>query len=304
MSLSLIVPIYNEEENIQNLYNRSVDALSKINEPFEIVFVNDGSRDDSLSKLIALHKQDNRCKIINLSRNYGHQAGYTAGMEYCKGDYICLMDGDLQDPPEVIPRMFESIKENDFDVVIGERNERHEGFMKKMMINIFHKIFNKTTKINATTNTGNFSLMKRKALNAMLKFNERNRYLPGIRYFIGFKQGFVSYDRPDRAKGDSMKTTQLFKLALDAIFSFSNWPLKFCLYMGLVGTFIFFCVGMFTIIAKLLGLATPGWSSTLISIYFIGTLQLLFLGVIGEYVYRIYSETQKRPIYLIDEIYE
>ncbi len=304
MSFSLIIPIYNEEDNIDELHSRVVDSLSELNVPFEIIFVNDGSFDNSLDKLIQIHNRDNRCKVINLSRNYGHQAAYTAGMEYSKSEYTCLMDGDLQDPPEVIPKMYESLIENNYDIVIGQRNERNEGFLKKLMINIFHKIFNKTTKLNASTNTGNFSILNRKALNAMLSFTERHRYLPGLRYFIGFHQGFVLYDRPDRTKGSSMKTSQLFKLALDAIFSFSNWPLKFCLYMGLIGTFIFFCVGMFTIVAKMLGIATPGWSSTLISIYFIGTLQLLFLGVIGEYVYRIYSETQKRPIYFIHKIYD
>lgn len=304
MSISLIIPIYNEEDNIEELHTRSINALSEINIPFEIIFINDGSYDRSLEKLININKSDSRCKVINLSRNFGHQAAYTAGMEYCNGDYICLMDGDLQDPPEVIPRMYKEITTNNHDVVIGQRNERHEGFFKKLMIRVFHNIFNKTTKINASANTGNFSLMNKKALSAMLSFTERNRYLPGIRYFIGFDQGFVSYDRPNRTKGSSMKISQLIKLALDAIFSFSNWPLKFCLYMGLIGTIIFFCVGMFTIVSKMLGIASPGWSSTLISIYFIGTLQLLFLGVIGEYVYRIYSETQKRPIYFISKIYD
>lgn len=304
MSFSLIIPIYNEQDNIEELYKRSVYSLSELKVNFEIVFVNDGSYDGSLNKLIEIHKKDNRCKIINLSRNFGHQAAYTAGMEYCKNDYICLMDGDLQDPPEIIPKMFKSLIDNNYDIVIGQRNERNEGFVKKSMINVFHRVFNKTTKLNASTSSGNFSVLNRKALNAMLSFNERHRYLPGLRYFIGFNQGFILYDRPNRTKGSSMKTSQLFKLALDAIFSFSNLPLKFCLYMGLIGTFIFFCVGMFTIIAKLLGVASPGWSSTLISIYFIGTLQLLFLGVIGEYVYRIYSETQKRPIYFIHNIYD
>ena len=303
--ISLIIPIYNEEEGIDMLFEKVTNALTSITNDYEIVCVDDGSADKSLKKMLAYHEKDQRFKVLALSRNFGHQAAYTAGMNHAKGDYIVLMDGDLQDPPELIKEMFEKAVSENLDVVYAKRISRKEGFVKRMLIKLFHYIYYKTSNIHAPINVGNFCCINRKALNSLLSLNEKNRYLPGLRFFIGYKQGFVEYSRPQREHGATkMSTSKLFKLALDAIFSFSNLPLKFCLYIGILGIIISLIAGAFSLISKILGLATPGWSSILLSIYFFGSVQLIFLGVVGEYVHRIYTETQNRPLFIIDRFYD
>ncbi len=303
--ISLVIPVYNEELIIESLFDRCINAMKSITEDFEIICVNDGSKDSSLQKLIACHKIDNRFKVLNLSRNFGHQAAYTAGLSYAKGEYVAMMDGDLQDPPELIKEMHIKLKSNDFDVVYGKRTKRNEHFIKKTFIKSFHKVFKKLTNIKEADNVGNFSMMNRKALEALLSLNEKNRYLPGLRFFIGFNQGFVEYDRDDRTIGEAkMNYWKLFTLALDALFSFSNFPIKMCLYLGLVGIIVFLAAGVYTLFSKITGIASIGWSSTLLSIYFLGSIQLTFLGIIGEYVFRIYKESQKRPIFIVKDFFE
>lgn len=303
--ISLVVPVYNEELLIENLFERCINAMKSITDDFEIICVNDGSKDSSLSKLIACHHKDKRFKVLNLSRNFGHQSAYTAGLTYAKGDYIAMMDGDLQDPPELIVQMYDKLKNGEFDVVYGKRTKRHEHFIKKTFIKSFHKVFKKMTGIKEADNVGNFSMMNRKSLDALLSLDEKNRYLPGLRFFIGFTQGFVEYDRDDRTIGEAkMNYWKLFTLALDAIFSFSNFPIKLCLYLGLLGILVFLAAGVYTLAAKVMGIASVGWSSTLLSIYFLGSIQLTFLGIIGEYVFRIYKESQKRPIFIVKDFFE
>jgi len=303
--ISIIIPIYDEEQLIDLLYERVTKALKSITENYEVIFIDDGSRDNSLSKLLDYREKDDRVKVLALSRNFGHQAAYTAGMSHAKGDHIVLMDGDLQDPPELIKEMFEKAVNENFDVVFAKRISRKEGFFKRMLIKFFHYIFYKTSSIHAPGNVGNFCCVNRKALDNMLSLSEKNRYLPGLRFFVGFKQGYIEYSRSEREYGvTKMSTSKLFKLALDAIFSFSNLPLKFCLYIGFIGIIISVTAGAFSFVSKLLGVATPGWSSILLSIYFFGSVQLIFLGVLGEYVYRIYTETQNRPLFIIDRFYD
>jgi len=303
--LSVVVPIYNEGDGISSLCNSILDAVKVMDIEVEIIMVDDGSTDDSLEKLLAIRKSDARFKVVALSRNFGHQAAYTAGLAIAKGDFIAMMDGDLQDPPALIGKMMEELKLQKFDIVFGKRTDRLEGFLKQKMILAFHRLFSKASHINAPANVGNFCVMTRQALDEFLKLQEKNRYLPGLRFFIGFEQGFVEYSRSERANGEAkMSYTNLFKLAFDALFSFSNFPLKFCFYTGIIGVIIFFIAGSISIIHKFIGIASPGWSSTLVSIYFLGSIQLLFLGIIGEYVYRIYVEVQNRPIYIVKKVYE
>lgn len=305
MKLSLVIPIYNEEEIIEKLFQETISSLSKITDDFEVICVNDGSKDKSLQKMVACHKQDNRFKVLELSRNFGHQAAYTAGLSYAKGDYIAMMDGDLQDPPSLIKEMFEKLVNEDFDVVYGFRTERKENFFKRSFIKLFHKIFNKLSGINAPANVGNFSIMTRKALDAFLNLKEKNRYLPGLRFFIGFNQGFVSYNRPDREIGTAkMNFSRLVKLALDALFSFSKLPIKICLFLGFLGILFTLAGGLVVFIKKIDGDAITGWTSTMLSIYFLGSVQLLFLGILGEYIHRIFVETQDRPIFIVKNYYE
>jgi dolichol-phosphate mannosyltransferase len=305
MLLSVVIPVYNESELIKDLYTAVMNAMLKITNDFEVICVNDGSKDDTLEKLYAYHQQDKRFKVLSLSRNFGHQAAYTAGLAHAKGDYIAMMDGDLQDPPELIGSMLEKIKTDDSDVVYGRRTERKESFFKKLSIKMFHLIFNKLSNINAPANVGNFSVMNRKALQAFLALDEKNRYLPGLRFFIGFKQSYVDYSRDDRTIGEAkMNFTKLMKLALDALFSFSKLPIKICIYLGMIGIFFTIVGGCVVLYKKMDGEAITGWTSILVSIYFLGSVQLLFMGIIGEYVHRIFVETQNRPIYIVKDYFE
>jgi len=305
MQLSVITPIYNEEENISVFITELKKHLAQITEDFEVIFVDDGSTDKSLELLIDAHKNDKRYKVLSLSRNFGHQAAYTAGLEFSKGKYIVMLDADMQDPPEYIVKLYEEINSKDLDVVYAYRTDRKEKGLKKLFIKLFHVVFSKMSSHNVPTNVGNFSIMTRQVLIALLNQREKNRYLPGLRSFVGFKQGVINYTRPDRAFGQPKMTyRKLFNLAIDAIFSFSNIPIRICLYLGLFGITISLIVGTYSLISKILGIASPGWSSTLISIYLFGSIQLIFLGVLGEYVFRIYKEVQNRSTFIIRKYYE
>ncbi len=303
--ISLVIPVYNEELLIHELFERVKNAMESIGTDFEVLIVDDGSTDCTLKYLEICNKKDNRFKILSLSRNFGHQAAYTAGLNYAKGDFISMMDGDLQDPPELIKEMYHKASTEGFDVVYGRRKERKEKFSKKFGIWIFHSIFRRLSNLENIRQAGNFSLMSKRALHAFLSLHEKNRYLPGMRSFVGFKQGFVEYTRPDRVHGEAKMTIyKLVTLALDAIFSFSSLPVKICLYSGLVGIILIFFALIYILIGKLGGYAPVGWSSIILSVYFIGSVQLVSIGILGEYVYRIYKETQNRPIFIVSKFIE
>lgn len=305
MQISVVIPVYNESDLINDLFEAVMKAMTKFTNDFEVICVNDGSKDDTLLKLRQCHQKDKRFKVLNLSRNFGHQSAYTAGLNYAKGEYVAMMDGDLQDPPELIEAMYRCAVENNSDVVYGRRTERHETFFKKLSIKLFHVIFNKLSNINAPANVGNFSVMNQKALEAFLALEEKNRYLPGLRFFIGFKQDYVDYSRDDRTIGEAkMNFSRLLKLALDAIFSFSKLPIKICLYLGVIGIIFTFIGGLVVLYKKATGEAITGWTSILFSLYFLGSVQLLFMGIIGEYVHRIFVETQNRPVYIVKDFFE
>ena len=303
--VSLIVPIFNEEELIDELVPRTIKALESFIQDFEVVFVDDGSVDSSLEKLMSYQQNDKRIKILAFSKNFGHQAAFTAGLEYAKGEFVSMMDGDLQDPPELLADMYKKIKHEGFDIVSGKRTARKGNVTKSIFTNIFHSIFKKIAGVDDLENAGNFSMMNRNAVNALISLKERVRYLPGLRGFIGFKHGYVEYVREDRFQGEpKMSIGKLSLLASDAIFSFSKLPIRICLILGLIGTIVSMLAGSYVLIAKIFGFALIGWPSTVLSIYFLGSIQLIFLGVVGEYVYRIYKESQKRPLYFIKKIYE
>ncbi|HET6559375.1 MAG TPA: hypothetical protein VFG54_18770, partial [Prolixibacteraceae bacterium] len=199
---------------------------------------------------------------------------------------------------------YRKIKEEGFDIVTGKRVGR-KGKRLRLITNLFHAFFKKVAQMDDMENSGNFSMMNRAAVNALVKMKESIRYLPGLRTFIGFNQGFVEYVREERVGGEPKMTLgKLIMLGADAIFSFSNFPIKVCLILGIVGTAVFMIAGMYVLAAKILGFALVGWSSTVLSIYFLGSIQLIFLGVVGEYVYRIYKESQKRPLYLVKKFYD
>ncbi|MDD4144302.1 MAG: glycosyltransferase family 2 protein [Prolixibacteraceae bacterium] len=303
--ISVVIPLFNEEQLVERLLEELRTALEKSGEKFEVICVNDGSSDATLPKLLSFREGNPYLKIISLSRNFGLQAALTAGIEYASGEYVVIMDGDFQDPPELVPVLLEKIKSTDADIVSAVRQSRNEKFTKKLYINIFHRIFDKVTKGQQVAQTGNFCIVNRLAHQAMLKFTERNRYIPGIRNFIGFRHEYIYYDRPDRPEGEAkMSRQQLFTLATDAIYSFSKWPIRACIWLGVLGVIFFFCAIVYALASKFLGLAPIGWSSMFLAISFFGSVQLTFLGLIGEYIYRIFKEVQGRPIYFVQKIYD
>ncbi len=303
--ISVVIPFLNEEQLVEQLLDELWKELIKTGENFEVVCVDDGCTDNTLPILIKYRERKNELKIISLSRNFGLQAAMTAGIDFASGDYVVIMDGDFQDPPELVPVLYEKMKITDADIVSAVRQSRSEKFSKKLYINIFHRIFDKITKGQQVAQTGNFCILNKKAHQAMLKFSERNRYVPGIRNFIGFRHEYILYDRPDRLAGEAkMSSRKLFSLAADAIYSFSKWPIRACLYLGLTGVVVFLCGIIYTFVSKFLGIAPPGWSSMFLAISFFGSVQLTFLGLIGEYIYRIFKEVQGRPLYFVKKIYD
>ena len=303
--LSLVIPVFNEEKLIDKLAGRTISALESFTNDYEIIFVDDGSTDQSLTTILNWQKKNSKIKALCLSKNFGHQAAYTAGLEHSTGEIIAMMDGDLQDPPELLSRMFRKIKEEEYDVVSGKRTGRKGNVYRNAYTFFFHLIFRNIGEIKNMDNYGNFSMMTREALTALLSMKEKVRYLPGLRTFIGFKQGYIEFVREDRLTGHpKMSIRNLFILATDAIFAFSRFPVRLCLILGIIGTLVFMGAGIYVLVAKVSGFAVVGWSSTLLSIYFLGSIQLVFLGILGEYVYRNYKESQNRPVYFVRKYYD
>ena len=303
--LSLVIPVFNEEKLIGELVNRTFSALHSFIEEYEVIFVDDGSSDGSLEMLLSWQKKESRLKILSLSKNFGHQAAYTAGLEHAKGEVVAMMDGDLQDPPELLSDMYRMIIDEGYDIVSGKKTGRKGRKDRNLFSFLFHFLFRHIGEIKNMENSGNYSMMKREAVDALLTMREKVRYLPGLRTFIGFRQGYIEFVRDDRFSGEpKMSIRKLLVLAADAIFSFSRFPIRFCLLLGTIGTIVFMAAGIYVLIAKAYGFAVIGWSSTLLSIYFLGSIQLVFLGILGEYVYRSYKESQNRPVYFVKKFYD
>jgi polyisoprenyl-phosphate glycosyltransferase len=303
--LSLVIPVFNEEELIDELLGRTISALDSFIREYEILFIDDGSTDDSLNALLSWQKKESRIKILSLSKNFGHQAAYTAGLEHASGDIVAMMDGDLQDPPEMLADMYRMIMDQGFDIVSGKKSGRKGKKGRNLYAFLFHLLFKHIGEIKNMENSGNYSMMKREAVDALTAMKEKVRYLPGLRTFIGFRQGYIEFVREDRFHGEpKMSIRKLLGLATDAIFSFSRFPIRLCLFMGTIGTLTFMTAGIYVLIAKAYGFAVLGWSSTMLSIYFLGSIQLVFLGILGEYVYRSYKESQNRPVYFVRKFYD
>jgi glycosyltransferase involved in cell wall biosynthesis len=302
---SLVIPIFNEEKLIDELARRTVSAIESFTNDYEIIFVDDGSTDNSSYNILKIRDKNRKIKLLSLSKNFGHQAAFTAGLTYARGQIVAMMDGDLQDPPELLGEMYKKITKEDFDIVSGKKTGRKGSRGRNLYAILFHFIFKHIGEIKGMENYGNYSMMKRIAVDALLSLKEKVRYLPGLRSFIGFKHGYVEFIRDDRFKGKpKMSLSRLYILATDAIFSFSRFPIRICLVLGTLGTIIFLGAGIYVIVAKATGIAVPGWSSTLLSIYFLGSIQLVFLGVLGEYIFRNYKESQNRPVYFVRKFFD
>ena len=301
---SLVIPVYNEEKLIDELLRRTIASVESFTTDYEIILVDDGSTDNSLALLLKWQSLNGKIVVLSLSKNFGHQAAYTAGLEYARGELVAMMDGDLQDPPELLADMYKKLNNEDIEIVSAKRSGRKGDSNRNLFSSLFHFIFRSIGDLKNMENAGNYSMMKREALNALLAMKEKVRYLPGLRTFIGFRQDYIEFIRDDRFSGKpKMNFHRLFMLASDAIFSFSRFPIRLCLVLGTIGTLVFFAAGIYVLIAKIYGFAISGWPSILLSIYFLGSIQLVFLGILGEYVYRNYKESQNRPVYFIRRIY-
>ncbi len=303
IELSVVIPVFNEEKNISTIYNRCVSVADSISNYFEIIFVNDGSKDDSFQLIHQLAKQDSRVKYISLSRNFGHQIAVSAGLDICAGSYAVIIDADLQDPPELINDLYTKAKEG-FDVVYAKRNIRKgETLFKTITAKFFYRILTKITSINIPLDTGDFRIISRKVINVLKQMPEQQKFLRGQIAWVGFNQASVKYNRDERADGKSSYTIRkMVRLAFDGITSFSNLPLRIATIAGFLVSGITFCVAMYALYARFISRDyVPGWTSIIISVLFIGGVQLITIGIIGEYISRISSNVRNRPLYVISD---
>jgi dolichol-phosphate mannosyltransferase len=304
--VSFVLPAYNEAKTLPEFHKVLSKTLQKHEKEFghELIFINDGSRDNTLEILKNLRKKDKSVKIINFSRNFGQQMAVTAGLDFAGGDAVIIMDCDLQDPPAVVIQMLAKWREG-FEVVYGQRRTRKDTMFKKTTASIFYKVIDWLTDFDIPRNTGDFRLMDRKVVDTIKKFPERNRFMRGMISFVGFKQTPLLFDRDERFAGETnYPFKKMFRLAMDGILGFSTVPLRLMTYIGLVVSFfsfigILYAVGMYVFFPQI---TVPGWTLMMTAILFIGGIQMVMLGVLGEYIGRIYSEVQGRPLYIIDEV--
>ncbi|MFT5884503.1 MAG: glycosyltransferase involved in cell wall biosynthesis [Arcticibacterium sp.] len=309
--ISIVIPIYNEEENLHNLYSRLTAAAPSWNEGYELVLVDDGSEDGSLDMMKAFAKEDSRVRIVKLSRNFGHQPAISAGIQEAKGDAVVIMDGDLQDPPEELHRFLDKWREG-YQVVYAIRTKRKEGFFKRIAYSAFYRMLAAISEIDIPLDSGDFCVMDRKVVNAIVKeMPEQIRFVRGLRAYAGFKQVGVKYERAERAAGEVKYTfKKLMELALDGLFGFSNVPLRLATYFGFVIAIPSFFIGIFFVMARIIGFKIlghtpaeiPGTTTLTVGMFFLGGVTLIILGILGEYIGRIYIEVKRRPFFVIDEV--
>ncbi len=300
--ISVCAPIFCEEGTLRELYRRTRAALEGKVASWELIFVDDGSTDRTWKIIGELAAEDARVRGVRLSRNFGLSAAASAALASARGRAVGLMDGDLQDPPEVIPELVARWRAG-AEVVYTVKSRRGEGPLRRLCFWMFHRIFSRVSRVGARAGSGLFSLLDRKAADALLGLPESHRYLPGLRFWVGFRQEEVSYARPDRPVGQPRQSfRRLLSLAADGILSFSVLPLRLAVWLGLVVSILSF-LGIAAIVSIKLftALAIEGWSSYMVTITFFGGVQLLFLGVLGEYVGRIYDEVKRRPVWVVAE---
>lgn len=300
---SFLIPVYNEEQTLPELHRRMCALLEQLDGGAEVILVDDGSRDDSYRIMTELNSQDPRFKILRFSRNFGHQIAITAGMDHASGQAVIIMDADLQDPPEVVLEMIKRWREG-CDIVYGVREERAgETFVKRWTATAFYRLLRKLTDLDIPVDVGDFRLVDRKALDAFNRMREHSRYVRGMFSWIGYEQCGVTYHRSERFAGQTKyPLAKMMKLAMDGILGFSTVPLRLGLYAGLIVAGLSFVVGIWAAVLKLMGVHTiPGWASLLTVVTFLGGVQLMLVGLLGEYVSRIYEEVRARPLYLVRE---
>lgn len=303
--LSIVAPCYNEEAALDTFFTVMREELDRLDLSWEIVCVNDGSADRTLEMLIAKTREDARIKVVNLSRNFGKEAALTAGIDHASGRAVIPMDVDLQDPPTLIKEMVALWREG-YDVVNAARSVRaSDSFAKRSSAGLFYKYYNKLATRPIPADVGDFRLLDRRVVDVLKQMPERNRFMKGLFSWPGFRQTQITYERPPRLEGETkFNFWKLWNLALDGIFSFSTIPLRIWTYIGLATAMAAFCYASWLIVRTLIfGADVPGYASLMVMILFLGGVQLISLGIIGEYLGRVYDEAKQRPIYLVENVY-
>jgi len=300
--LSVVIPVYNENALFPELLKRVGKAVEQTGLDAEIIFVDDGSTDGTADMIRAAASMDRRLKYVAFSRNFGHQIAVSAGIEHACGRAVIVMDGDLQDPPEILPRFLEKHREG-WDVVYAVRQKRKEPVLLKLCYFVFYRILQKISDVQIPVDSGDFCLMDRKVVDVLNRMPERNRFVRGIRAWAGFRQTALPYERDRRFAGKAKYSLRrLIKLALDGITSFSKFPLRVCGYLGYSMAFLSLLGIGYSMFSKIFFDRTPqGWTSVTMAIFFIGGVQLVMLSVVGNYVGRVYTEVQGRPLYIVRE---
>lgn len=302
--ISLVVPVYNESAVIRAFYDRAASALALLDGfDYEILFVDDGSRDDSYQQLTAFAQHDPGVRVIKFSRNFGHQIAITAGVDHARGDCVVVIDSDLQDPPEVIRAMIQTWDEG-FDVVYGVREEREgESAMKLLTASMFYRLLGSVAKIQIPANVGDFRLMSRRAVDELKQLREKDRFVRGLVSWIGFKQTGVKYHRDKRYAGETKYPyRKMIKFAMDGIASFSTTPLRLATWLGYGASLLAFLYLISVFIQKLMGITVQGFATIMVAMMFLGGVQLICLGILGEYLGRIFNEIKPRPMYIVEEL--
>jgi dolichol-phosphate mannosyltransferase len=301
---SLIIPIYNEEETIAELYRRVKAVMDGLDGAAELILVNDGSRDRSLAMMRELHDQDERVCYLSLARNFGHQVAVTAGLNFARGHVVVVLDADLQDPPELIPKLVEQWQQG-FDVVYAQRIQRkREGWFKRFTAYVFYRVLKRLADVDMPTDTGDFCLMDRQVVDVLNSIPERNRYIRGLRSWIGFRQTAVMFERDPRFAGDVKYTfRKSFALAVNGLVSFSTVPLRLSTYLGLFSACAALVMAFMVIYWRLFFPGSPltGYAIIAAAVFFLGAVQLFSIGILGEYIGRIYDEVKNRPLYTLSE---
>lgn len=298
IEISVVVPVFNEQENLPELYRRLTETLSSLGS-YEILFINDGSTDKTREIISKFHETESRIRLINFSRNFGHQAAITAGIDHSLGRAVILIDADLQDPPELLSEMIKLWRAGN-EVVYAVRQKRKEFFLKRVAYFVFYRILQFISNIDIPLDSGDFCLMDRTVVKQIKNLPERNRFLRGLRCWVGFKQVALPYEREARHAGTTKYTfRKLVRLALDGIVSFSSFPLRLAAYIGFLTFTLSIIYLLFAVIAHFVGNPPPGWTSIIAVVLLIGGIQLTILGIIGEYIARIYEESKQRPTYIV-----
>ncbi|WP_193754266.1 glycosyltransferase family 2 protein [Microbulbifer sp. Q7] len=302
--ISIVCPMYNESAGLDHYFKKITQHMDALGHPYELICVNDGSRDDTLALLQAKKAEIESLRIVNLSRNFGKENALSAGISVAEGDVVIPIDADLQDPPELIPEMLAKYHEG-FDVVLPRRvSRKSDSLAKRWTAGMFYRLLKRLSKVQIPENVGDFRLMSRRVVNVLNNLPESQRFMKGLFAWCGFPTAYVDYERPERVAGESsFSGWKLWNLAWEGITSFSTVPLRIWTYLGVLVSSVSFLYGAWIIIRTLaLGVDTPGYASTIVVVLFLGGIQLIGIGVIGEYIGRIYMESKRRPVFVIESV--